>query len=76
MERIRVGLTGLAFVLLIVFVAAAGMRPSQSVAPHDASQETLSTLGVAPHVSDGEAAAQDASREEPAERAPARPVEI
>lgn len=48
MHRLRMGLTGLGFVLLLVFVAAAGMRPSHSVAPVEAEGETLSVLGVAP----------------------------
>jgi hypothetical protein len=48
MDRIRVGLTGLAFVFLLVLVAAAGLRPRESVAPAGAEAETLATLGVAP----------------------------
>lgn len=47
-QRIRVGLTGLAAIFLMVMVAAAGMRPAQSMAPADAHAETLSVLGVAP----------------------------
>lgn len=47
-QRCRVGLTGLAAVFLMVMVAAAGMRPTQSVAPVGAHAETLSVLGVAP----------------------------
>lgn len=48
MERIRVGLTGLGLILLVVFIAAAGLRPSRSVKPANSSGETLSVLGVAP----------------------------
>ncbi len=48
MERIRVGLTGLGLVLLVVFIAAAGMRPTRPVATANGLGETLSTLGVAP----------------------------
>ena len=79
MERIRVGLTGLGFVLLLVFVAAAGMRPSQSVSPDDAAGETLSLLGVVPHADDDQAdmVPREASREQPAQDAPpAGPIEI
>ncbi|MGI4877973.1 MAG: hypothetical protein ACRYG4_10880 [Janthinobacterium lividum] len=47
-QRIRVGLTGLAAVFLMVMVAAAGMRPTRSVAPVDSHGETLAVLGVAP----------------------------
>lgn len=48
MERIRVGLTGLGLILLLVFIAAAGMRPTRSVTPANSGGETLSVLGVAP----------------------------
>jgi len=48
MERIRVGLTGLGLILLLVFIAAAGMRPTRSVALSGGAGETLSALGVAP----------------------------
>ena len=48
MERIRVGLTGLGLVLLLVFVAAAGMRPVRAILPETSAGETLSALGVAP----------------------------
>ena len=48
MQRVRVGLTGLAFVFLLLVVAAAGMRPDRSVAPAGAQGETLALLGVAP----------------------------
>lgn len=47
-KRVRVGLTGLAAILLMVMVAAAGMRPARSVAPVDGQGETLAVLGVAP----------------------------
>jgi hypothetical protein len=48
MHRVRVGLTGLAFVFLLLIIAAAGMRPDRSVAPAGAGGETLAVLGVAP----------------------------
>lgn len=35
-------------VLLLVFIAAAGLRPTRSMTPRGAVGETLSTLGVAP----------------------------
>jgi hypothetical protein len=48
MQRVRVGMTGLAFVFMLLLVAAAGMRPDRSVAPAGAQGETLAQLGVAP----------------------------
>lgn len=48
MQRVRVGLTGLAFIFLLVLVTAAGLRPGRSVAPAEAQGETLAVLGVAP----------------------------
>jgi hypothetical protein len=53
MQRVRVGLTGLAFIFLLMLIAAAGMRPSESVAPAEAEGETLAMLGVAPGSGDG-----------------------
>ena len=41
-------MTGLAFVFMLLLVAAAGMRPERSVAPANAQGETLALLGVAP----------------------------
>lgn len=41
-------MTGLAFVFMLLLVAAAGMRPDRSVAPAGAQGETLALLGVAP----------------------------
>lgn len=52
MQRVRVGMTGLAFVFMLLLVAAAGMRPDRSVAPANAQGETLALLGVAPGSSD------------------------
>ena len=48
MNRVRVGLTGLAFIFLLLLIAASGLRPDRSVAPDGAQGETLATLGVAP----------------------------
>lgn len=48
MQRVRVGLTGLAAVFLLVMIAAAGVRPAASVAPPKGQGETLAVLGVAP----------------------------
>ncbi|MFC3713031.1 hypothetical protein ACFOMD_10635 [Sphingoaurantiacus capsulatus] len=45
-------MTGLAFVFVLLLVAAAGMRPNRSVAPANAEGETLAQLGVAPGSSD------------------------
>lgn len=52
MHRVRVGMTGLAFVFMLLLVAAAGMRPDRSVAPANAEGETLAQLGVAPGSTD------------------------
>ncbi len=48
MQRVRIGLTGLAIVFLLVLIAAAGLRPNRSMAPADSQGETLAVLGVAP----------------------------
>lgn len=48
MQRVRVGLTGLAFIFLLVLIAAAGLRPNRSVGPSEPHAETLAMLGVAP----------------------------
>lgn len=48
MQRVRVGLTGLAFIFLLVLIAAAGLRPNRSMAPTEPHAETLAMLGVAP----------------------------
>lgn len=48
MQRVMIGLAGLSFVVLLVLIASAGMRPAHSVAPAGAQSETLATLGVAP----------------------------
>ena len=47
-QRVRVGLTGLAAIFLLVLVAAAGLRPSVSMATPQAADEPLAVLGVAP----------------------------
>ncbi len=47
-QRIRWGLTGLAAIFLMVLIAAAGVKPAQSLAPLGAQGEPLAVLGVAP----------------------------
>jgi hypothetical protein len=47
MNRVRTGLTGLAFVFLIVLIGAANFWSFGNSAPK-AQEETLATLGVAP----------------------------
>lgn len=64
MQRVRVGLTGLAFIFLLVLIAAAGLRPDRSVAPAEAQAETLAMLGVAPGAEAG-AAKREPEREPP-----------
>lgn len=53
MQRVRVGLTGLAFIFLLVLIAAAGLRPDRSGARTEAHAETLAMLGVAPGADSG-----------------------
>lgn len=48
MNRVRMGLTGLAFIFLIVVVTAVGRWPFGAADTPAAPQETLATLGVAP----------------------------
>ena len=47
-QRVRVGLTGLAAIFLLVLVAAAGLRPTETAAMSRAADEPLAVLGVAP----------------------------
>ncbi len=48
-QRIRLGVTGLAAIfLLLVVIAAAGLRPGQSPTAQDTLGEPLAVLGVAP----------------------------
>lgn len=73
MQRVRVGMTGLAFVFMLLLVAAAGMRPDRSVAPANAQGETLALLGVAPGSTDmlkraSHARAVEAEAKKPARR--------
>lgn len=61
MQRVRVGLTGLAVVLMLVFVATAiftRVRVPETVnsAIEQSSDEPLADLGVAPGAPDNEAA--------------------
>lgn len=56
MERIRLGLTGLGAILLVVFVASAGMRSTPAATERTAG-ETLSVIGVAPKLDDAHAKA-------------------
>ena len=53
MNRVRMGLTGLAFVFLIVVVTAVGRWPFGAGGPMP-PEETLATLGVAPGAETGE----------------------
>jgi hypothetical protein len=48
MQRVRVGLTGLAAIFILVMIAAAGVRPAADAAPPKGQGETLAVLGVAP----------------------------
>lgn len=74
MQRVRVGMTGLAFVFMLLLVAAAGMRPDRSVAPANAQGETLALLGVAPGSSDMLRRAAHARSVEPQTKKPARRI--
>lgn len=48
MNRVRLGLTGLALVFLIVVVAAVGRWPFGDESAPKSNEEMLATLGVAP----------------------------
>jgi hypothetical protein len=48
MQRVRVGLTGLAAIFLLVMIAAASLKPVRQVAQPKGQAETLAVLGVAP----------------------------
>lgn len=63
MRRVRVGLTGLAAVLIIVMLATAvltGLMPARAPAPNSASagDEPLADMGVAPGAPDNAMANQ------------------
>lgn len=73
MQRVRVGLTGLAFIFLLVLITAAGLRPGRSVAPAEAQGETLAVLGVAPGADQSAHAAAAATPAAPKRAAPTRP---
>lgn len=74
MQRVRLGLTGLAFVFLLVVIAAAGLRPDRSMAPSDAQGETLATLGVAPGPGGDKADVPVVAPADVPPAAPARPI--
>lgn len=67
-------MTGLAFVFMLLLVAAAGMRPDRSVAPANAQGETLALLGVAPGSSDMLRRAAHARAAEPEAKKPPRRI--
>ena len=73
MNRVRIGLTGLAFVFLLVLISAAGLRPGRSVAPAGAQGETLAVLGVAPGM-DSAAPATTAPPPQPAKKPAVEPA--
>lgn len=73
MNRVRIGLTGLAFVFLLVLISAAGLRPGRSVAPAGAQGETLAVLGVAPGM-DSAAPAKTAPPAQPVKQPAAEPA--
>lgn len=75
MQRVRIGLTGLAIVFLLVVIAAAGLRPNRSMAPADSQGETLAVLGVAPGPGADKAAEKRAAEGRAAEAmAPPKPL--
>ena len=69
-QRIRLGLTGLGAIFLLVLIAAAGMKPAQSVAPAGLPGEPLAVLGVAPGA--GPASTPAETRPQPPIQRPAR----
>ena len=48
MQRVRVGLTGLAAIFILVMIAAAGLKPAPKTIQPKGQGETLAVLGVAP----------------------------
>ena len=48
MQRVRVGLTGLAAIFLLVMFAAASLKPVRQIVQPKGQAETLAVLGVAP----------------------------
>jgi hypothetical protein len=48
MQRVRVGLTGMAAILMLVLIAAIGFKTSPNIKPLKGQSETLAVLGVAP----------------------------
>ncbi len=52
MQRVRVGLTGLAAIFLLVMIAAAGLKPAAKTIQPQGQGETLAVLGVAPSSGD------------------------
>ena len=48
MQRVRVGLTGMAAILLLVLIATIGFKNVPNFAQPKGQSETLAVLGVAP----------------------------
>ncbi|MGL4541093.1 MAG: hypothetical protein ACRCUI_01120 [Polymorphobacter sp.] len=71
MQRVRVGLTGLAAIFLLVVIAAAGLKPAARIVQPQGQGETLAVLGVAPS-SGSEFKTADPQPAPPA-KAPTRP---
>ena len=70
MQRVRVGLTGLAAIFLLVMIAAAGLKPAAKTVQPQGQGETLAVLGVAP--SSGEAVKSAQTAATPPERRPSK----
>lgn len=73
MDRIRLGLTGLAAILAIVFVASSAMRSDQGDSSNSAAGETLSVIGVAPKMDDNARPPDVEPEPAKAQAAPERP---
>lgn len=70
MQRVRLGLTGLAIVFLIVIIGAVLLGPEEPSLKPAQPGEPLAQLGVAPGASDVEATPVDSNSATPTEIAP------
>src|SRR3546814_12375606 len=72
MQRVRIGLTGLACVFLLVLIGTASISNEAPAAKPDKPEETLAQLGIAP--GSGEQSRRE--EEQPAAEPAAQPIAI
>lgn len=73
MQRVRVGLTGLAAIFLLVMFAAASLKPVRQIVQPKGQAETLAVLGVAPSSGAAEPIRQQQQAVVPPADAPRKP---